>query len=184
MVTPGPRERLLEAAERLTYVYGVSIGVDAILAEADVARQSLYEHFGGKDGLIAEVIRRAAASDLDRYRGVMNAAGSDGRQRLLAIFDYLGTVSRQPDFRGCRYLAADLGLVEPSHPAHSIANDYRRQVHRLLRAELVALGHPDPARAADELHLLIEGSLAASATHAFARPARTARQLAERVLDC
>jgi AcrR family transcriptional regulator len=52
-----------------------------------VARRSLYEHFGGKDGLIAEVLRRAAAEDEGRYRAVMAAAGDDPRQRLLAIFD-------------------------------------------------------------------------------------------------
>ncbi|HWF42765.1 MAG TPA: TetR/AcrR family transcriptional regulator, partial [Acidothermaceae bacterium] len=155
MVAPGPRERLLDAAERLTYAYGVRVGIDAILAEADVARQSLYEHFGGKDGLLVEMIRRAATSDLDEYRAVMNAAGSDSRRRLLAIFDHLGRVSREPNFRGCRYLAADLGLAEATHPAHPIASNYRRQVHRLLRAELVALQHPDPSTAADELHLLI-----------------------------
>jgi AcrR family transcriptional regulator len=58
----------LEAAKRLTYSNGPGIGVDALLKEAQVARRSLYEHFGGKDGLLLEVIRcgqllrRAAAT--------------------------------------------------------------------------------------------------------------------------
>ncbi|MFD0889640.1 TetR/AcrR family transcriptional regulator, partial [Streptosporangium algeriense] len=49
---PGPRERLLEAAGELTYRQGVGVGVDALLKAANVARRSLYEHFGGKDGLV------------------------------------------------------------------------------------------------------------------------------------
>jgi len=37
--TPGPRERLLESARRLTATQGVSVGVDAILEDASVARR-------------------------------------------------------------------------------------------------------------------------------------------------
>src|SRR5262249_50421155 len=76
---PGPRERLLGAAQRLPAAQGVKVGVDAILTAASVARRSLYEHFGGKDGLVAEVLRRSAAEDEDRYRQVMQAAGDDPR---------------------------------------------------------------------------------------------------------
>jgi AcrR family transcriptional regulator len=179
---PGPRERLLDAAQRLSYAHGVNVGVDAILTEANVARRSLYEHFGGKDGLLAEVLRRSAAGDLERYRAVIAAAGRSPRRRLLAIFDDLDAVIEQPNFRGCRYLAADLALIERDHPAHPIAAGYRRALHQLLRDELVRLGHPEPSRAAEQLHLLIEGALATGATRPHARPARTARTLAARIL--
>jgi AcrR family transcriptional regulator len=172
---------LLDAAQRLSYAHGVNVGVDAILTEANVARRSLYEHFGGKDGLLAEVLRRSAAEDLERYRDVMAAAGRSPRRRLLAIFDDLDAVIEQPNFRGCRYLAADLALTE-RHPAHPIAAGYRHDLHQLLRDELVRLGHPEPSRAAEQLHLLIEGALATGATRPNARPARIARALAARIL--
>ena len=100
-IQPGPRERLLAAAQRLSYQQGVNVGVDALLSAANVARRSLYEHFGGKDGLIAEVLRRAAADD--------------PRQRLLASSTCSNQVVSTPDFRGCRYLA-DLALAEQAIP--------------------------------------------------------------------
>ena len=87
--TSRPRERLLAAAKELTYRQGVGVGVDAILKEAKVARRSLYEHFGGKDGLIAEVLRLTTAEDEELYRQTMQTAGDDPRARLLAIFDML-----------------------------------------------------------------------------------------------
>ncbi|HZC74252.1 MAG TPA: TetR family transcriptional regulator [Jatrophihabitans sp.] len=179
---PGPRERLLAAAQQLSYAHGANVGVDALLKEADVARRSLYEHFGGKDGLLAEVLRQSAAQDIEHARAVLDAAGRSPRRRLLALFDDLDHVIGQPGFRGCRYLAADLALAERDHPAHAVAVDYRSQLHELLRAELVRLGHPHPMRAADELHLLIEGALATGATRADARPGRTARALAVGIL--
>ncbi|WP_371498087.1 TetR/AcrR family transcriptional regulator [Kitasatospora sp. NBC_00374] len=180
---PGPRERLLEAAQELTYSQGMGVGVDAILKAANVARRSLYEHFGGKDGLIAEVLRRSTAEDEAGYRETMRAAGEDPRDRLLAVFDNLAGVVDAPGFRGCRYLAADLALADPGHPGHEVTRDYRGSVHRLLERELVELGHPRPAHAADQLLLLIDGLLAAGATRPDTRPAAAARELAEHVLD-
>lgn len=60
----GPRERLLVAAQDLFYTRGAGVGVEALLKEANVARRSLYEHFGGKDGLVTEVLRRASEEDI------------------------------------------------------------------------------------------------------------------------
>ncbi|OLT13755.1 TetR family transcriptional regulator [Actinomadura sp. CNU-125] len=179
---PGPRDRLLEAAGRLLYSEGVNVGVDALLKAAGVARRSLYEHFGGKAGLIVEVLRRSAAEDEADYRRTMDAAGDDPRDRLLAIFGRLGEVVAEPGFRGCRYLAVDLGLADREHPAHAVTRDYRRRVHDLLEHELRALGHPRPARAADQFQLLIDGTLAAGATASAPAPASAARDLAERIL--
>jgi AcrR family transcriptional regulator len=180
--TSRPRERLLAAAKELTYSQGVGVGVDAILKKANVARRSLYEHFGGKDGLIAEVLRLATAEDEALYRQTLHAAGDDPRARLLAIFDMLGQVVQDPDFRGCRYLSADLALADPEHPAHDITRRYREQLHELLEGELVQLGHPHPAAAADQLLLLIDGTLALGATRPATDPAGLARQLADQVI--
>ncbi|MFE5712392.1 TetR/AcrR family transcriptional regulator [Streptomyces sp. NPDC056501] len=179
---PGPRERLLEAAKELTYRHGVGVGVDALLKNANVARRSLYEHFGGKDGLIAEVLRRSTAEDEAGYEQTMRAAGDDPRERLLAVFDKLATIIAEPDFRGCRYLAADLALADPDHPGHAITRHYRERVSRLLAGELVRLGHPRPAHAGDQLLLLIDGVMAAGATRPDTDPAASARELAEQIL--
>jgi AcrR family transcriptional regulator len=180
---PGPRERLLEAAQQLTYSHGVGVGVDTLLKAANVARRSLYEHFGGKDGLIAEVLRRSTAEDEARYRQAMQDAGDDPRARVLAVFDMLAEVIAEPDFRGCRYLATDLALADPDHPAHAITRQYRDRVHGLLEHELRELGHPRPEHAADQLLLLIDGALAAGATRPQAGPAAAARELAGQILD-
>ncbi|WP_308250495.1 TetR/AcrR family transcriptional regulator [Nonomuraea rhizosphaerae] len=179
---PGPRERLLEAAKELTYRQGMGVGVDALLKAANVARRSLYEHFGGKDGLVTEVLRLTAAEDEAAYEQTMRAAGDDPRRRLLAVFDWLGEIIEEPDFRGCRYLAAELALTDPEHPGHAVTRRYRERVHDLLEAELRRLGHPRPAYAADQLLLLIDGTLAVGATRPGTHPAAAARQLAEQIL--
>jgi hypothetical protein len=106
----------------------------------------------------------------------------DPGARLLAIFDVLGKVIEDPDFRGCRCLSADLALADPDHPAHDVTRQYRVHVHELLENELVKLGHQQPASAADQLLLLIDGTLAAGVTRPGIDPARLARHLAGQII--
>ncbi|GAA0937103.1 helix-turn-helix domain-containing protein [Actinocorallia libanotica] len=178
---PGPRERLLDAARELTYTQGVHVGVDAILKHADVARRSLYQHFGGKDGLITEVLRTSGTAD--RYRRAMDEAGDDPRVRVLAVFDELEEITTRPSFHGCRHTAADLAFADPAHPAHAETRAYKDDLHRLFAGELSRHGHPDPGFAADQLLVLIDGVLAHAVTRPDAHPALAARALAELLLD-
>lgn len=180
--SPGPRQRLLDAAERLTYAEGVGVGVGALLREAGVARRSLYEHFGGKDELVAEVLRGTAEKDLDGYRTAMDRAGTDPAARIVAIFDHLDSAINTVGFRGCRYLGADLALQDPTHPAHEVTHTYRASLTGLIRVEMERLGISDVTRAADQIMFLIEGVLAAGATMPGARPARMARVLAQAII--
>ncbi|WP_412520829.1 TetR/AcrR family transcriptional regulator [Actinomadura madurae] len=179
---PGPRERLLAAGQRLFYSQGASAGVDALLKEAKVARRSLYEHFGGKDGLVVAVLRRASEEDLAWYESAL-ASATQPRARLLGLFDRLDELVSNPDFRGCRYFATDLSFADPRHPAHAEAEAFRRRLRALLVRELKAMGHGHPERAAEQLHLLIEGTLVMGATKDGHHPGHTARDLAAAVLD-
>jgi AcrR family transcriptional regulator len=180
---PGPRERLLRAARELTYTQGVGVGVDAILKEADVARRSLYQHFGGKDGLLTEVIRSTTVEDEQAYRDALAAGGTDPRARLRNVFSSLEKTISSPGFRGCRYIAADLALIDPAHPVHAEIRAYRHRLHDLLEKELTDMAHPAPGEAAEELAFIIDGALVAGATRPDTDPARTARIMADRVLD-
>src|SRR5260370_39630133 len=107
---PGPRERLLASAQRLTAVHGVAVGVDAILEDASVARRSLYQHFRGKDELIASSLSVSARQDEERYRAALDSGGSDPRRQVLAGFRQLDNTTSTRGFRGCRYVSTELPL--------------------------------------------------------------------------
>jgi AcrR family transcriptional regulator len=179
---PGPRERLLDAAEEVTYEHGVTVGVDAILARADVARRSLYQHFGGKDGLLVEVVRRSAGRIEETYRQALAAGGADPRARLLSVFDGVAERVARPGYRGCRFIGANLALPDPAHPVHAETKAHKARVHGMLERELAALGFTDPAFAADQLQLLIDGAMIVAADRPEIHPARAARTMAERLL--
>jgi AcrR family transcriptional regulator len=180
---PGPRERLLVSAQRLTAVQGVGVGVDAILEDASVARRSLYQHFGGKDELIAASLLESAHKDERRYRAALDSGGSDPRERVLAVFDQLDRTTSTPGFRGCRYVSAELSLTDPNHPAHRIIRTYTERLHALFEKELTNLGHFDPAAGADQIVVLIDGVLVLALLRPGSHPAQAVRPLVEQLLD-
>src|SRR3954451_17245998 len=117
---PSSRERLLEAAATLTYRDGVGIGVEALCKAAGVSKRSLYQLFESKDELLAASLKEGAAAFV---AGLLPPAddGREPRERIMHVFARLETQARTPGFHGCRYLAAQIELKDPRHPAGRVA---------------------------------------------------------------
>ena len=58
------RRRLIEAATEAFKEEGYRASVERIAAKAGVAKQTLYNHFAGKDDLFAEMVRQASGAIL------------------------------------------------------------------------------------------------------------------------
>src|SRR5258708_22179344 len=99
------RERLLAAANELFYAEGVqSVGIDRIIEHAGVAKGSLYNTFGSKEGLVRAYLESRHANTTGRLQHAI-AGVDDPRQKILAVFDAQGQLFRQPGFRGCAFVA-------------------------------------------------------------------------------
>jgi AcrR family transcriptional regulator len=118
------REAILDAAERLFAAGGVQgVSVRKVLVEAGVNTALAHYHFGGRDGLIWEVLRRRVeplnARRLELLAEVEAAAGSGGvtlQAGLRAFFAPLvDLLDEHPDFArllGQLHVAADRTLHE------------------------------------------------------------------------
>src|SRR6185369_13581723 len=81
------RQRILETADRLFYQEGIrAVGIDRIIAEAGVAKMSLYNHFPSKDDLILAVLEHREASVLEFFRSTMERHAKKTKHRLRAFF--------------------------------------------------------------------------------------------------
>ncbi len=182
-LSPRAPQRLVSTTQQLTSSHGVGVGLDTILSEAAVARRSLYHHFGGQEGLIAEALRDSAPKDEARYQAALESGDSDPRSRVLTVFDELdkttsaaGSPPAGTSPRSCPSMTPHIRLT--TSPVST-----RERLHALFQRELTSLGHPEPGRAADQILVLLDGALVLGVIRPDSHPARTVRSLAEHILD-
>jgi AcrR family transcriptional regulator len=176
------KQRLLNAADELFYNEGIhSVGIDRVIAHAGVAKGSLYYSFTGKDELVQEYLTHRHGMWAERVTAGIDAH-SDPRARILAVYDVLGTLFAQPDYRGCAFMNAT-GEAGPDSVEARAATTFRAWVHTLFLDLATDTGAADPRQLADTLVLLYDGAVATAQMDKTPEAARTARRTAELILD-
>jgi AcrR family transcriptional regulator len=178
------RGRLLEAASRLFYARGIgATGIDLVIAEAGVAKQTLYNNFSSKDELTRAYITARHDEWLELYRArVARAAGS--RDRVLAVFDaYTDHASGvyEHGFRGCGLLNAAAEFPVGSAGRETV-RQHKEQVQSLLAGHLAEMGSEDPALA-EHLAFLLEGAMSRAGLEGRPDLLLSARRIAASLLD-
>ena len=177
------REHLMATAWRLFYRDGYrAVGIDTILAEAGVAKMTLYHHFASKEDLIIAVLEKRDREIQAGLQAAVAAAGRSPSRRLLAVFDWLETWFASDDFKGCAFIRALSEFPEPSHPVHQTAWRHKQAVIGLLTELADATGAKDPAAFAETVSLLIDGAIVAAHATASTAPCAAARTAAASLL--
>jgi AcrR family transcriptional regulator len=177
-----PRQRLLAAADELFYNEGIrSVGIDRVIEKAGVAKGSLYYNFSGKDELVKEYLLGRHAAWTARIDTAI-AARSDPKDRVLAVFDVLGELVSQPDFRGCSFMNAVAEAPEGG-PELAAAANFRAWVHGMFGELVAALAVKDPSTLVGQLVVLYDGAVAAAQMDASPASAQAAKTLATMAVD-
>lgn len=177
------RRHIVETAYRLFKRDGFhATGIDKIIAEAEVAKMTMYRHFPSKDGLIVEVLDWRAERfkrQLDQLAG----AAITPSEKIAAIFDWHERWFESPDFHGCLFQHA---LAEFGEPAHAVFEAVARQKHDLQQRlrDILAESLPDDraAHVATTLFMLIEGATVLAHMKQGKTAIASARRVAAEVL--
>ena len=177
------RERLLAAANELFYSEGVqTVGIDRIIERAGVAKASLYNLFGSKEGLVAAYLASRHDLTTSKLTQAMNKV-DDPHQKILAVFEAQAQQYEQPDFNGCAFIAASTeaptgGLVERA------ADQFRAWIRAMFTDLAEQAGAPDPVCLGRQLHLIYDGAgLAGRMDHHDPGIAPSARDAVEALLE-
>ena len=155
------REQLVETALVVFNRDGFhAAGIDRILAEAGVAKMTLYNHFRSKDDLILAALRRRDEDFRLWFARAVEAQTRDPVERLYALFDVLGEWFKAADFRGCTFVNAAAEYGDRIHPVHVAVAEHKRLVEAYVGDLAAAAGARDPRRLARSLTLLMEGAIA------------------------
>lgn len=153
------RERLLATASDLFYRHGVrAVGVDLVVAQAGVAKTSLYRHFRTKDDLIAAFLHREDEAFWGTWDEVAERHRDDASAELEAHLGWIGERVERPNYRGCPQINVAAEFPDLDHPARAVAIAHKRRLRRRLRGIADRLGVKRPDDLALQLSLLINGA--------------------------
>ncbi|MBT2597587.1 TetR/AcrR family transcriptional regulator [Arthrobacter sp. ISL-72] len=177
------RAALIEAASRRFYADGLAgTGIDAITAEAGVAKKSLYNNFASKAELVTAYLNARHEEWMGLYQARLDQAASP-RERVLAVFDAYADhadMAYERGFRGCGLLNAAAELPA-GDPGRSVVRRHKEQVEALLSEHVAALLPDSPERAgsvARHLAFLLEGSMTRAGLEGNDRCIQEARVIA------
>jgi AcrR family transcriptional regulator len=177
------RDHLLETALRLFNQHGYNAtGIDLIIAEAGVAKTTLYRHFETKEDLILAVLERRDEQERDAMRAFVEQHAKDPVKRLLATFDFLENWFRDERFRGCIFASAAGEHKDTVNPVFRAAVLHKRLTLAYFEELAHAARFAEPKRIAAEMNLLHEGAIAVAQMTRSVEPARQAKRMATRLL--
>lgn len=181
---PSKRDQLVDTALTLFKRHGFhATGIDQVVAEAGVARMTLYNHFKSKDELILAALRRRDETFRNWFTRRLEDLADDPRERLLAQFDVLGEWFNSGDFTGCMFINASAEFADGEDPIHRAAAEHKALVLDYVEGLARAAGAARPKALAAGLFLLAEGAIVAAHVMGRKDAAPAARRAAEALLS-
>ena len=172
--TESGRERVMRAAYDLFSRLGTrTVGVDAVIGEAGVAKMTLYRNFASKDDLILAFLERREKNWTHGWvQAESRRRGQTPAQCLLAIFDLFGEWFARPDFEGCSFVTTLLEVTNRDSPVRQASVKHLANIRSYVCELATEAGVADPDAFARQWHILMKGSIIAAAegdTQAAAR---------------
>jgi AcrR family transcriptional regulator len=153
----GARERILAAAGRLFARRGINAtSMNDLYLEARVSKRTLYQHFAGKDELVAAYLDSVQQDVAAGPQAVLARDDLAPRARLLELFTALAQPPRP--VRVDPFVGAAVEFPDPLHPAHRAAAEHGRWLQQWLTDLARAAGARDPEQVGRRLALLYDGA--------------------------
>lgn len=178
------RDRLIDTAARLFYAEGITAtGVDTVVAQSGVSKPTLYRHFGSKAAMVAAVLEDLHLRRRQAVTEYVDAHACEPRERLLAVFDWLGDWHASEGSRGCAFLNAAAELAAADQPARAVIAGHKRWTRDYLSSLATDAQLHEPETLAYELLLLIDGANARVLVEGDLHAASHARRVAELLVE-
>ncbi len=160
---PSRRDELIDAAMRVFYKHGFhASSLDDILNEGGISRMTLYNHFKSKDELIVAAMRRRDEIFRNRMMKFVDARAKTPIERILAVFEFHEDWFTGSEFCGCMFINAAAEFSAANSPQRRLAADHKQAIVRYLHELCDQAGFLDPSDVAEQLNILLEGSIVAA----------------------
>lgn len=173
------KKNIEHTAARLFYEQGYnSTGINQIIAEAGIAKASLYAHFPSKVDILKKYLQNTSENSIEVLRSIVEQKQTP-QEKVLSVFDSLLTFSNETKFNGCQFLNIAAEIPQSNEDVLSIIQGHKNKI-RLLFVEI--LEPINKKNLADELYILFEGALASSKVFKDKWTIATTRRIVEKII--
>lgn len=153
------REKILVTASNLFESRGIQAsGVDTIIAEAGIAKATLYKHYPSKNLLVTAYLRDKS----DRFYEWLNSRLVSKKENSVEILITLCELVEQwimtPEFHGLPFHIASVEFPNPDHPINQYSAVLAVELQGYLAKIAATAGAKDPESLGQQLTILFEGA--------------------------
>lgn len=178
-------DKILDSANKLFYKNGYNTtGINEIIADAGVAKGSLYQHFDSKTDLLIGYIDLNHRGWFTRLTALVDQT-PDPKQKLLALFDY--HIARQ-DFReygGCPFIKANDEAGNSDERVLKEIRAVKQQFRDFTAALVVRSGHKrllSDRELTDLIFCLVEGGTTAASVFKNTADLEASKAIVEKLI--
>lgn len=180
------KNRITETASFLFYKNGYnSTGINQIIAEAGIAKATLYNHFKSKEEICLAYLRHRNVSFLKDFEN-FTTSKPKGKDQILAIFDFLQLFYQDKDFNGCWCIKT---VSEIPKDNKIIRNEIQSQkksliafIAKLITANLENVKNGQVKSLARQIYLLYESAVGESHLHQEDWPILESKNLCKKLI--
>ncbi len=179
------RQLIIETAADLFYRKGYNLtGINEVIATAGIAKATLYSHFRSKEDLCVAYLEHRDEGLMEELRSFC-LAKPQGKDRVIAVIDFLHAFYQNKGFNGCWCLRT-IAEVPPENI--KIREKIRSQKKGLLnfmkdlvRDNLLHRTDTEQERIANQTYLLYEGAITESYLYGEDWPITEAREMVKAI---
>jgi AcrR family transcriptional regulator len=178
------REYILGVAAELFATRGINAtSVDTIVAEAGVAKVTLYKYFKSKEQLILEYLRQYDDQLWKKLTERMTAREATPGEKLLALVNAVMDWIADPEFKGFAFTNATVEFPQDENPVHQTSVEFAQTLRNTLARVAAESGIRNADTLALQLSLVIEGAAITERMHRGSGAVENAKEMAQTLIE-
>lgn len=154
------RERILNTASGLFQANGINAtGVDTIVAEAGIAKMTLYKYFPAKEDLILEVVRRRSREFSEWLSARLERTAANPAEKLQHLFDGVEEWLADPQCSGLPFIKASAEFPQPESAVNRLSVELSCEFRDYITTLAREAGIRSPEALGLQLAMLVEGAV-------------------------
>jgi AcrR family transcriptional regulator len=181
MKKQGVKERIIETASELFYNNGYNqTGINQIIAEAGVAKASMYQHFRSKEDIAVAYLKQRHINWMGSLQEFVSSKVTN-KEKVIASFDYLDSWLSSVKYRGCGFQNIICDLPENQQKIKDQVVLHKTDVKKLIDGLLYDQGNRKDL--GEEILVLLEGAIILSQIQKNTWPIKAAKRSAIKLLS-